>query len=218
MCRGGGTRKTAKHDRLFPVSEAAVLETPLLSAHQQYLSFCEAHPADTLSEETFRKYANEIDGLKITKRVQQMVKARTNTLDLSQYLAEVLECERGSGTKQQEMVEGFPEVQEASSPGAVTEVDLSCPVVHKRLLVVLLFACNVSQERLARLMGVSKSSIHYWISGLCTGEFEWQMLGEIACWSGKVSFDEKWVRIKGRWYFVLCAVDSISGFPLLIGL
>ena len=97
-------------------------------------------------------------------------------------------------------------------------MDLSCPIVHKRLLVVLLFACNVSQEVLALLMGVSKSGIHYWISGLCTAEFEWQMLCEITCWSGKVSFDEKWVKIKGEWYFVLCAVDSVSGFPLLIGL
>ena len=36
-------------------------------------------------------------------------------------------------------------------------------------------------------------------------------------WS-QVSVDEKWVKIKGQWYFVLCAVDSISGFPLLIDL
>jgi hypothetical protein len=33
-----------------------------------------------------------------------------------------------------------------------------------------------------------------------------------------VSFDEKWVKIKGTWYFVLCAVDAVSGFPLLMDL
>jgi len=44
------------------------------------------------------------------------------------------------------------------------------------------------------------------------------MLREITCWSGNVSFDEKWVKIKGDWYFVLGAVDSISGFPLLVAL
>ena len=66
------TRKAAKHDRLFPLLETIVLETPLLSAHQQYLSFCETHPEETLSEETFRTYANEIDGVKIRKRVQQL--------------------------------------------------------------------------------------------------------------------------------------------------
>jgi len=216
--QGFVSRKATKHDRLFPLIEAAVLETPLLSVHQQYLSFCEAHPTESLSEETFRKYANEIDGVKIVKRVQQVVKVESDTLDLSRYLGEVLECERLSGAKQKEIVEVCPEVQEASTPGAVTEVDLSCPVAHKRLLVVVLFACNVSQEVLALLMGVSKSSIHYWIAGLCTEDFEWQLLREITCWSGKVSFDEKWVTIKGEWYFVLCAVDSVSGFPLLIAL
>ncbi len=44
------------------------------------------------------------------------------------------------------------------------------------------------------------------------------MLREIACWSGQVRFDEKWVKIKGEWDFVLCAVDSVSGFPLLLAL
>ncbi len=65
---------------------------------------------------------------------------------------------------------------------------------------------------------MSKSSIHYWIAGICTEDFEWRMLREITCWSGKVSFDEKWVHIKGEWYVVLCAVDSMSGFPLLVAL
>jgi hypothetical protein len=35
---------------------------------------------------------------------------------------------------------------------------------------------------------------------------------------GKVSFDEKWVKIAGQWWFVLSAVDAVSGFPLLIAL
>ncbi|MCP4403403.1 MAG: transposase [bacterium] len=41
---------------------------------------------------------------------------------------------------------------------------------------------------------------------------------EITSWSGKVSFDEKWVHIKGEWYVVLCAVDRVSGFPLVVAL
>lgn len=38
------------------------------------------------------------------------------------------------------------------------------------------------------------------------------------CWSGQVSFDEKWLWIDESWHFALCAVDSVSGFPLLIEL
>jgi transposase-like protein len=47
---------------------------------------------------------------------------------------------------------------------------------------------------------------------------EWQILRDITLWSGQVSVDEKWIKIKGTWYFVLCAVDSVSGFPLLMDL
>jgi transposase-like protein len=77
---------------------------------------------------------------------------------------------------------------------------------------------NVPQEVLALLFGVGKTSIHTWIYAVCSDDVEWQILREIVWWSGQVSFDEKWVKITGQWYFVLCAVDSVSGFPLLIDL
>ena len=211
------TRKATKHDRLFPLVEAAILETPLLRPHQQYLSFCEAHPTESLSEETFRKYANEIEGLKIVKRVQQLVKPGTDTLNVSRYLGEMLACERLSHAQQKEIVTVFPDAEDEASP-PTAKGNRSLVTVRKQILVVMLYACNVSQEVLGLLMGVSKTSIHDWIAELCTNEFEWQMLKEITCWSGKVSFDEKWVKIKGEWYFVLCAIDSVSGFPLLMTL
>jgi len=90
--------------------------------------------------------------------------------------------------------------------------------VPKKLLVVVLYACAVSQDVLALLFGVGKTSIHHWIYEVCSEGFDWQMLREIVCWSGRVSVDEKWVKIKGVWYFVLCAVDAESGFPLLLDL
>jgi len=216
--QGFVSRKATKHDRLFPVIEAAILETPLLPPHQQYLSFCEAHPTESVSEETFRKYANEIDGLKIVRRVQQLVIPGTETLDASRYLTEVLAYDRLSHAKTKEIVTVFPDAEDGACSPTVRPVDVTPPMIQKKFLVVLLFACNVSQEVLGLLLGVSKTSIHYWIAGLCSEEFEWQMLREITCWSGKVSFDEKWVKIKGEWYFVLCAVDSVSGFPLLMAL
>ena len=213
------SRKATKHARLFPLIEAAILDAPLLSPHQHYLAFFEAHPTESLSEETFRKYANEIDGFKLVKRMQQLVKPGTETLNVGRYLNEVLACERLRGTKQKEIVEVFPEIVNESPPVPTPPaVDVSRANTHKKLLVVFLYACNVSQEVLSLLMGVSKSSIHYWIAGVCTEDFEWQMLSAITYWSGKVSFDEKWVKIKGEWYFVLCAVDSVSGFPLLVAL
>ncbi len=196
-----------------------MLETPLLPPHQQSLSVCDAHPTESVSEETFRKYANEIDGLKIVKRAQQLIKTGTDTLDVNRYLAEVLACERLSHATKKEIVTVFPDTElEDASSSTIEEADLTHVTIRKTLLVVMLSACHVSQEVLGLLMGVSKTSMHYWIAELCTEDFEWQMLREITCWSGKVSVDEKWINIKGEWYVVLCAVDRVSGFPLSIAL
>jgi transposase-like protein len=86
------------------------------------------------------------------------------------------------------------------------------------LLSVVLSACGLSQQMLALLFGVGKTSIHNWLYRICPEELEGRIIRDIARWSGQVSVDEKWVKIKGTWHFVLCAVDSVSGVPLLMDL
>lgn len=213
------TRVNTKYDRLFPLVEAQILSSVFLSLHQHYVGFCEAHPEKTLSEATFREYVKDIDGGKILQKVRQVVSKTGMSLDVQRYLQEVLELKEVSAVKRTEIVEVFPAV-EPSSSGArnAPNVDLRQPAVARKLLVVLLYVYNVPQEVLALLFDVGKTSIHTWIYALCGEEVEWQILREIVCWSGHVSVDEKWVKIKGQWSFVLCAVDAVSGFPLLIDL
>jgi len=213
------TRVNTKYDRLFPLVEAQILSSVLLSLHQHYLGFCEAHPQEKLSEATFREYVKDIDGGKILQRVRQVASTTELSLDMQRYLQELLDLKELSAVKRKEIVEVFPVVKPSSSgernaPG----VDLNYPAVSRKLLVVLLYVYNVPQEVLALLFGVGKTSIHTWIYAMCGEEVEWQIVREIVCWSGQVSVDEKWVKIKGQWYFVLCAVDSVSGFPLLLDL
>jgi transposase-like protein len=213
------TRVNTKHDRLFPLVEAQILSSVFLSLHQHYLGFCQAHPQETLSEATFREYVKDIDGGKILQLGRQVVSTTELSLDVQRYLQEILDLKEVSAIKRKEIVEMFPPVDTSSSedrnaPG----VDLRHPAVSRKLLVVLLYVYNVPQEMLAILFGVGKTSIHTWIYAICGEDVEWQILREMVCWSGQVSFDEKWVKIKREWYFVLCAVDSISGFPLLIDL
>ncbi len=213
------TRMNTKHDRLFPLVEAQILSSVFLSLHQHYVGFCEAHPQEQLSESTFREYVKDIDGGKILQRVRQVVSTTELSLDVQRYLQELLELKNVSAVKRKEIVEVFPTVEPSSSASRKAPgVDLKHPAVSRNLLVVLLYVYNVPQEVLALLFGVGKTSIHTWIYAVCGEEIEWQILREIVCWSGQVSFDEKWVKIKGQWYFVLCAVDAVSGFPLLIDL
>jgi transposase-like protein len=103
----------------------------------------------------------------------------------------------------------------AESPRKQGERLSSVPLASE-LLVVILYVCGLSQQMLAMLFGVSKTSIHHWIYTVCSEDLYWEIIRNIAQWSGQVSVDEKWVKIQGVWHFVLCAVDAVSGFPLLM--
>ena len=211
------SRTNTKRERLFGLIEEQVLLCPFLSPHEQYLAFCEEHPDERVSEPTFREYVRALDGVTLLKRVQRLVSDETGRLDPSQYLQEILETDVVRSAKKKEILETFPEVDVSSSRlrGARFE-GLARPSLQKKWLVVVLYACTLSQEILALLFGVGKTSIHNWIYEVCSEELDWQILREIICWSGQVSVDEKWVKLKGQWHFVLCAVDAVSGFPLLI--
>jgi len=212
-------RKNSKQERAFPEIEHQILESPLLSLAEHYRLFCEAHPHERLCEQTFRSYVNEIAVTKLLKRVRHLGFKPDQSVNVRRYLEEVLGLERLSHAKQKEIVEVFPEVEEAvSASKRERSGGLSGANMPRKLLVVLLYVCNVSQEMLALLLGVSKTSIHRVIYDVCGDEVEWQIVGQIVRWSGQVSFDEKWVKIDGQWWFVLCAVDAVSGFPLFMSL
>jgi transposase-like protein len=206
-----------KHDRLCgPIAEQ-ILTSPCVGIHQQYLAFLDDHPDETLSETTFRKYARELDVLKLLKRVQTLLSQAGNEFDAGRYLREILEMERIPSAKKKEMVELFPETQPSSSGQKPTLPEtLSEFKMEQKLLITLLYVSNVSQEMLALLFGVSKTSIHRYIYDVCGEDLTWHILGQIVRWSGQVSFDEKWIKIDGVWHFTLCAVDAVSGFPLLM--
>ncbi len=95
-------------------------------------------------------------------------------------LQEILALEVIPHAKQKEIVDGFPETQPASSanPASLT-TKLSSTTMERKLLVTLLYVCNVSQDMLALLFGVSNTSIHRYISDVCGEELPWHILGQI---------------------------------------
>jgi len=213
------SRKQSKKEQNFPLIEAQILASPLLPLSKHYRAFIEAHPAVCVSETTFRKYVNEIDGSKILKRMQQLVCKEGSCINSKRYLKELLSLAPFTAAKKKEIVEVFAEGDaERPAKACAKALEWSSPLTQKKWLVVFLYVCNVSQEVLSLLCGVSKTSVHNWIYDVCTEDLDWQILAAIICWSGRVSVDEKWLWIDGSWHFALCAVDSVTGFPLLIEL
>jgi transposase-like protein len=214
------SRKNLKKDHLFPLIERQVLDAPLLSLTEQYRIFCETYSQERICETTFRSYVNDIAVTKLLKRFRRLGFNDEQSLDMRRYLQELIELQVLSRVKRKELVENFPEVERPSKSPARGEEGgrLSSACLGSKLFAVILYACGLPQEMLALLLGVSTPSIHNWIYSICTEELDWHLIRDIRRWSGQVRFDEKWIKIKGRWYFVLCAVDSVSGFPLLMDL
>jgi transposase-like protein len=213
------SRKNTKKDAVFSLLEAQILAAPLLTIAQHYRAFRESHGQEGVCEQTFRNYVQEIPAMKILKRIRQLRFNHEARLDVRRYLQERLNLPRLSQVKQKEVVEVFPEVQTPTSTARRKRGEwLTTPSMEAKLLVVLLAVSGLSQEMLALLFGVGQTSIHNWMYLICHEDLEWEILGHIVRWSGQVSFDEKWIKIRGVWHFALCAVDSATDFPLLIEL
>jgi len=212
-------RENKLEESAFELIEQQILKSPLLPLPEHYAMFKESHPKICLSKATFRKYVSRIDSCKILTRVRELLATGEVSPNSRTYLKELLETFELSLSLNQkkELVSLFPEAE----PELEVEkepVDFGLPKTQKYLLAAFLYACGVSLEVLALLFGVSKGSVHNWIYKLCTVGLENEIICAIRYWSGGISVDEKWVKIKGIWYYVLCAVDAVSGFPLLMRL
>jgi transposase-like protein len=214
------SRKNTKKDRLFPGIERQILDAGLLPVAEHSRIFCETDPQERICERTFRSYVNDSAVTKLLKRFRQLGSKDEQSLDRGRYLQELLALPGLSRVKRKEVVETFPEVEPFSTSQARGERGrrVSSPCFESKLVAVVFYACGLSQEMLALLLGVGTTSIHTWSYSLCSEELDWHIISDMALWSGQVSFDEKWIKIKGTWYFVLWAVDAVSGFPLLMDL
>lgn len=87
-----------------------------------------------------------------------------------------------------------------------------------RLMVVALtlYFWNVPLSRIARWLGVSKTTAYNWVIGLAVALFP-----VMQAWIANgvkglcVLIDEKWLKIKGCWWFWFVALDDETGLPLL---
>jgi Transposase and inactivated derivatives len=197
--------------------EQQILKTPLLPLPEHYAIFRDTYPEICLSKATFRKYVSRIDSSKVLARVRELLATGDVEPDSRAYIKELLETLEIGANQKKEIQSLFPEAEEVKAESSEA-LDFGLPKAQKYLIVAFLYACGVSLEILGLLCGVSKGSVHNRIYKLCTVGLENEIISGIKYWSGRISVDEKWVKIRGVWYYVLCAVDVVSGFPLLMRL
>jgi hypothetical protein len=154
-----------------------------------------------------------------------------------------LEGERSVGCLEPEVVaslergtqplgeEGVAAIQEISTEGGVVQATLfeEQPITQGglremwegrlgwMLWSLLLYGHGISLSVIGKWVGVDKSTVCRWLSQVADWGWEW-LCGVRVCFSGRVSVDEKWIKIQGVWWYLFAAVDSVSGYPLHISL
>lgn len=197
--------------------ESLVLRMPLLSMREHYQSFLEDHPEYKMSFTAFQKYYSQIDAIKLKQRYDELITRKECRPDKERILQEILQEERVSDCSRKQIIETFPELakrdKEARKEADFLKDMKSC---GKYFLVMFLIANNCSFEMLALLLGVGKTTVHNWFYQLSF--LKRLILDSICCWSGIISVDEKWIKINGKWHYLLSIVDNQTGFPLYFAL
>ena len=133
---------------------------------------------------------NATDSAKLMKRCRQLVSesGKPVSVDVRRSIKKLVQIAHLPATKTREIVELFPDVPTDKPVSSCAKpINESRPGIEKKLLVLLLYVCNVSQEMLAPLFGVGKTSVHTWISAVGSEDLAWLILSAITCWSGKVA-------------------------------
>jgi transposase-like protein len=107
------------------------------------------------------------------------------------------------------------EAQEAITPEGLKEV------WERRLgwmlWSLLLYRHGLSLSVIGGWLGVDKSTVCRWLSEVASFGWDWLVCLQVG-FSGRVSVDEKWIKIGGVCWYVFAAVDCVSGYPLHIAL
>ena len=208
-------RETAK-EILGLVSEFVLLY-PLRSISEQHREFLKAYPEyKTMCFNVFRDYVSAVDCSKlITEFRKQLQSGKLNPKD--SYFLKVLlsEGKRISSLQKSYIADLYPDTQDLLPVLTGKDIDWNNQNNQKYFLVSFLYIYGVSQDKLAFLFGVSKTAIHNWVHKILTEDLKYTILKMITKWSGKICVDEKWIRIQGKWQYVLTAVDFATGVPLL---
>jgi transposase-like protein len=132
-------------------------------------------------------------------------------------LLEAAGCEGSEESSPKRMsVSNFPPESLSALCNPNREVSDIPKQIRLVIFCVALYAHGIPLRVLGNWLGVHKSTILRWITGICEGL--WQIVSQWICQSVKgriVYLDEKWVKIKGVWHYWFVALDSESELPIV---
>jgi len=218
---GDYLKRKKKLEEYFPLIEKLVLQFPFLSISELYRIFNKEHPEYKISKTTFRNYIRQIDTVKYKKAVEKYTDQSKGSINNKILLKELITQDAISDIAKEVIAEHFnikEEIESEQEEEKKKEVNFfkNFNSYGLSLLIAFLLACGLNYYVIAILFGISKSTVHNKFHSLPN-------LGNlisrfITIKPRVVSIDEKWIKIKGKWHYVLSIVDNITGFPLYVKL
>lgn len=91
-------------------------------------------------------------------------------------------------------------------------------VTGQVMLAFMLYWHGLSLEVIGSFFGVHKTTVLRWLEPLAHLSWQEAVAKGQRFFSGVLAIDEKWVKIKGVWWYLFVAVDHVSGLPLHVAL
>lgn len=210
---GDYLKRKRRLEKAFPLIEKQVLAEPLLSIRYHYEMFVKNYPQFSLSRGCFEYNYSRINTIEMKKRIDKCLIKDSNRIDQRKMIQKILEEDDLSADSMKKITDCFPQIK-IEKKERKENIDLKKQIGAEAIyfLVMYFAGCGMNYEPMSYLFGVCKGTIHNWFYK--TDDMKQTILQSIKWWSGVIAVDEKWVRLQGKWVYVLSAVDNATGFPL----
>jgi len=191
-----------------PLIEDFVARNILLPVTEMHRKFVEKH-AIKMSLVTFQKYLSQTCSLKLLRLTQKLLLEKTcgsGAVSILRLLADQhnvpVICD---GLLEQAKVK-------RTEPTIASGLNSGLKRINLCMLVHYLVGSGMNLQTIALLLNVSKSTVsNLWHE---IKDLPSLILNSIAKWSGKISIDEKYIKINNVPHYVITIVDFVTKLPL----
>jgi transposase-like protein len=197
----------------FGLVEEQILGNVLLPLHEHYRIFMERHKSLEMCYATFTRKVDQIRTSLVISAFMKVFSDRvsSNGIDLMNTLALISKVKDKNKIIDPLLKQSNAKYKFDSKYGE-TSFKPSLDRVNLSLLVNFLSASGLSFEIIGMLLNVSKTTAHNLFHNL--QDLQSMLINSIKSWSGKISIDEKYIKINQIPHYVITIVDFITGIPL----
>ncbi len=196
----------------IPLIEDFVARNILLPVAEMHRKFMAEHSVK-MSLVTFQKYLSQTCSLKLLRHTQKLLIQKvcgSGAVSILRLLADQHNVPV--------ICDGLLEQAEARKVDTITESSLKSSLSRQNLclLVHYLVGSGLNLKTIAMLLNLSKataSNLWHEIDNLPS-----LILNSIAKWSGKISIDEKYIKINGVPHYVITIMDFVTKLPLYLNI